>query len=90
MRLDPACRVQQVHDGCFARVEDVPTHAYTLTIPALLAAPVRSIVVPGPRKAAAVKAALEGPIGEACPATALRRTDGATLWLDRDSASGVC
>ena len=39
-RLDAACRVQQVHDGCFGRIEDVPTHAFTLTLPALLSAPV--------------------------------------------------
>ena len=54
VRLDAACRTQQVHDGCFERIEEVPTHAYTLTIPALLAAPVVSVVVPGPRKASAV------------------------------------
>ena len=37
VRLDAACRNQQLNDGCFERLEDVPTHAYTLTIPALLA-----------------------------------------------------
>jgi len=86
VRLDHACRVQQVHDGCFEELEDVPTHAYTLTIPALLRAPVVSIVVPGPRKANAVLETLRGPISEACPATALRRHPGATLYLDRESA----
>ena len=89
VRLDAACRAQQVHDGCFARLEDVPTHAYTLTVPALLAAPVVSVVVPGIRKAEAVRAALRAPISEACPATALRRHAGARLWLDRESASLV-
>ena len=86
VRLDAACRVQQVHDGCFGRIEDVPTHAFTLTVPALLSAPVVSAVVPGPRKADAVLATLQGPISEACPASALRRHPGATLHLDRDSA----
>ncbi len=86
VRLDAACRLQQVADGCFDRVEDVPTHAYTLTIPALLAAPVVSLVVPGPRKAEAALATVRGPINEACPATALRRHPNATLHLDRDSA----
>ncbi|GIW86928.1 MAG: glucosamine-6-phosphate deaminase [Isosphaeraceae bacterium] len=89
VRLDATCRRQQVNDGCFPRIEDVPTHAYTLTIPALLAAPVRSIVVPGPRKAAAVKTMLEGPIDERCPASILRTTSDSTLWLDRDSAAGL-
>ncbi len=86
VRLDQACRAQQVHDGCFGRIEDVPTHAYTLTVPALLSAPRVSVVVPGARKASAVLTTLKGPISEACPATALRRHPGATLYLDRESA----
>ncbi len=86
VRLDQPCRAQQFHDGCFDRVEDVPTHAYTLTIPALLAAPHVSVVVPGPRKANAVLTTLRGPINEACPATVLRRHPGTTLYLDREAA----
>ena len=62
VRLDAACRSQQLNDGCFERIEDVPTHAYTLTIPALMRAPVVSVVVPGPRKANAVLTTLRGPI----------------------------
>jgi glucosamine-6-phosphate deaminase len=86
VRLDQACRTQQLHDGCFDEIEEVPTHAYTLTIPALLRAPIISVVVPGPRKANAVLTTLRGPISETCPATALRRHPGATLYLDRDAA----
>jgi glucosamine-6-phosphate deaminase len=86
VRLDPPCRTQQVHDGAFDQIEDVPTHAFTLTIPALLRAAHLAVVVPGPRKAAAVLSTLRGPIAESCPATALRRHGGATLYLDRDSA----
>jgi glucosamine-6-phosphate deaminase len=86
VRLDAACRNQQLNDGCFERLDDVPTHAYTLTIPALLRAPVVSVVVPGARKANAVLTALRGPICEACPATALRRHPGARLYLDREAA----
>jgi glucosamine-6-phosphate deaminase len=86
VRLDAACRKQQLNDGCFDRIEDVPTHAYTLTIPALMAAKVVSVVVPGPRKAEAVLATIRGPIGESCPSTALRNHPGALLHLDRDSA----
>ena len=67
VRLDPACRLQQVNDGCFAGLDDVPTHAYTMTVPALLSASTLAVVVPGPRKADAVQAALEGPISESCP-----------------------
>ncbi len=86
VRLDAACRLQQINDGCFAQPADVPTHAYTMTVPALLAAPVVSVVVPGPRKANAVLTTLHGPINESCPATALRRHPGARLYLDRDAA----
>ncbi len=86
VRLDHACRVQQVNDGCFSQMNDVPTHAYTLTVPALLSAPVMTVVVPGPRKAEAVLGTIRGPISEACPASALRNHPGATLFLDRDSA----
>jgi glucosamine-6-phosphate deaminase len=86
IRLDQACRAQQLHDGGFDRIEDIPAHGYTLTIPALMAAPVVSIVVPGAKKAEAVLATLRGPIAEACPASVLRRHPGATLFLDRESA----
>lgn len=87
VRLDAACREQQVHDGCFPGIAEVPTHAYTLTIPALLAPKVLSVVVPGPRKAQAVRDALLGPISESCPASVLRTHKGAVLYLDHDSAS---
>jgi glucosamine-6-phosphate deaminase len=86
VRPDPACRTQQVNDGCFQSLSDVPRHAYTLTIPALLSAPVISVVVPGPRKANAVLTTLRGPISEACPATVLRGHKGAKLYLDREAA----
>ncbi len=86
VRLDAACRNQQLHDAGFRSLEDVPTHAYTMTIPALLRAPVVSVIVPGPRKANAVLNTLRGPINESCPATALRRHPGARLYLDRDAA----
>jgi glucosamine-6-phosphate deaminase len=86
VRLDAACRAQQLNDGCFESLADIPIHAFTMTIPALLRAPVISVIVPGPRKANAVLTTLRGPISEACPATALRRHPGARLYLDRDAA----
>jgi glucosamine-6-phosphate deaminase len=89
IRLDALCRAQQLNDGCFDRMEDIPTHAYTLTIPALMAAPTVSVVVPGPRKAEAVLATIRGPISEHCPASALRNHRGAVLHLDRESAKLV-
>ena len=79
-------REQQVHDGCFPSLEQVPTHALTLTIPALMAARHIYCMVPGPMKAQAVLDTLLGPVSDTCPATALRRHPAATLYLDRDSA----
>lgn len=86
VRLDQACREQQLHDGCFDTIEEVPTHAYTMTIPALLSAPMVCVVVPGPRKAEAVLGTLKGPYRESCPASVLRKHVGARLYLDRESA----
>jgi glucosamine-6-phosphate deaminase len=89
VRLDLTCRIQQMHDSAFTAIDEIPTHAYTLTLPALLSAPVVSVVVPGPRKADAVRDALGGPIEEACPASVLRRHVGAVLYLDWESARHV-
>lgn len=89
VRLDPVCRQQQVNDGCFPTISDVPMHAFTLTVPALMAAPVACIVVPGPLKRAAVKGALFGPMDESNPATILRSHAGATLFLDKDSGADL-
>lgn len=87
--LDEVCRMQQVHDGCFPTIDDVPTHAITLTVPALTAAKHMICTVPAPTKAAAVKAMIEGEYGEVCPATALRKHSSASLFLDADSAKEV-
>lgn len=85
--LDLKCRTQQVHDGCFAKLEDVPEYALTLTVPALFAADRLFCIVPAPTKADAVKATVEGPVGEKCPATVMRLHKNATLYLDPDSAA---
>lgn len=85
--LDQVCRQQQVNDGCFATIDDVPTHALTLTVPTLMKAPRVFCIVPAPTKAWAVERTLNGEIGEACPATALRLHDSAVLYLDGDSSS---
>ncbi|MGQ9780217.1 MAG: glucosamine-6-phosphate deaminase [Bacillota bacterium] len=87
VRLDEACRRQQVHDGCFARLEAVPTHAITLTIPVLFSGGWLYCVVPGPTKREAVKKALTGPISTTCPASILRIHPRARLYLDRDAAA---
>jgi glucosamine-6-phosphate deaminase len=87
--LDDACRRQQVHDGAFARVEDVPRTALSLSVPLIMGVPRAVAIVPGPAKRTAVAAAVEGPVTTACPASILRRHPDATLFLDRDSAGGL-
>ena len=85
--LDEACRQQQVHDLCFVSIETVPTHALTLTIPALMSAREISCVVPGPRKVRAVRDTLLGPIATVCPASILRTHPRAVLHLDEAASA---
>jgi len=85
--LDEACRQQQVNDGCFATLADVPRQAMSLTMSFIRSVPEIICVVPTVRKADAVEQALHGEISTVCPASILRRLDHAALYLDRDSAS---
>lgn len=85
--LDERCRLQQVHDGCFAELDAVPTHALTLTVPAIVTARWVYCMVPGASKQGAVQATLEGPVSTKCPASVLRRHPRATLFLDSESAA---
>jgi glucosamine-6-phosphate deaminase len=85
--LDPACRAQQVGEGWFASIDHVPHQAISISIPQLLKTKEILCVVPDQRKAAAVKACLEGPLSAAAPASALRVHPNTTIFLDADSAS---
>jgi glucosamine-6-phosphate deaminase len=85
VRLDDACKMQQVNENHWPSLEAVPPYAYTLTSPALLSARKVICVAPEKRKAKAVKATLQEPVSAACPASALRNTPQATLFLDEDS-----
>jgi glucosamine-6-phosphate deaminase len=87
VELDEACRNQQVGEGWFPSIDDVPRRALTLTVPAIMECKQIISVVPDARKADAVQKALEGPISTACPASILRTHPNATLFLDKDSAS---
>lgn len=87
--LDERSRRQQVGEGHFATLDDVPKEAITLTIPALLAARHVAVQVPESRKAEAVGRALFGPISNACPASILRTCSHARLYLDRESGRDV-
>lgn len=85
--LDDACRQQQHNEGWFPTLADVPTHAITLTVPAVMRCAAISCVVPDGRKAMAVRGTLNDPISTACPATILRTHPACTLWLDPPAAS---
>ena len=87
VELDDRCKLQQVGEGHFATIADVPPRAITVTVPGLLRAAHAIAIVPEARKAHPVRAALEGPLGTECPASVLRTQAHATLYLDPDSAS---
>ncbi|MBN1933622.1 MAG: glucosamine-6-phosphate deaminase [Anaerolineae bacterium] len=87
VNLDRKCRMQQVGEGHFPTLDDVPTEALSLTVPALLAATKMLCLVPEARKAQAIKAALEGPVSPDCPASILRTQSHVTMYLDVDSAA---
>jgi glucosamine-6-phosphate deaminase len=83
--LDEACRQQQVNDGCFKTLDNVPEHALTLTVPALIQASFIYCMVPGKTKEQAVTNTLNQPISEIYPATILKRHNAAVLFVDKDS-----
>ncbi len=82
VELDLTCRNQQVRDGCFNSLDEVPTMALTLTIPTLLLADKHFCFVPTKAKAQALAEALLGEISESCPATALRNKPGVMMYVD--------
>ena len=85
--LDEACRLQQLGEGWFPSLADVPTHAITLTVPAIMRCAAISCVVPDDRKAKAVRGTLYDPVSTACPGTILRTHPDCTLWIDPPAAS---
>lgn len=89
VHLDPVCRQQQVAEGWFGNLDEVPDRAITLTISALLRVPKLIVSAPGPRKARIIRRALEEPITTECPATILRNHPDATLYLDKESAAEI-
>lgn len=89
VELDGDCRKQQVDDGCFDTLDDVPAQALTVTVPALMVAEAIFCTVPGTHKREAVRRMLNGPIEEMCPASALRRHPRCVMYLDREAAEGV-
>jgi glucosamine-6-phosphate deaminase len=87
IKLDQRSRLQQVGEGHFKSLDEVPTHAVTLTVPALLSAKRVLVLVPEERKAEAVEKSLLGPITEDVPGSILREIEHAHLFLDGESSS---
>lgn len=87
VELDETCRRQQVHDGAFAKLEEVPSQALSLTISTIMACEKLFVIVPGSRKQKAIHDAVEGAITESCPASILQTHSNARLFLDRDAAA---
>ena len=87
VELDEACRQQQVNEGWFATVADVPKRAISMSVRQILRSEEIIVVVPEERKAQAVKSSLEGEISPLIPASILRTHPNATIYLDKDSAA---
>ena len=85
VKLEQICRMQQVHDGCFASIDEVPAYALTVTIPAIMQG--RNLICSAPcaTKAEAAARMLRGKIDTDCPAAILRSHDHACVYLDADS-----
>ncbi len=89
VELDNMCRQQQVNDGCFDSIDKVPTHAFTLSIPAITNSSYIYCMVPSKLKAEAVYNTVKGEIRERVPASVLRIHPNAILYVDKDSASKI-
>jgi glucosamine-6-phosphate deaminase len=85
--LDEACRRQQVGEGWFASIGEVPSQAISMSIRQILKAREIICIVPDARKAEAVKACVEGEVSPMAPASILRTHPNTTIFLDRDSAA---
>jgi glucosamine-6-phosphate deaminase len=86
VQLDAACRRQQLGEGWFAGIEDVPERAISMSISQILKSREIVCVVPDARKAQAVRDCLEGEVSPAHPASVLQRHPRTTVFLDADSA----
>jgi glucosamine-6-phosphate deaminase len=87
VELDETCRTQQVNEGWFPSLPDVPTRAMSMSVKQILKSREIIATVPGPQKARAVKACLEGEITPMAPASILRNHPNTAVYLDTESAS---
>jgi len=87
VNLDETCRQQQVGEGWFPNLQAVPTRAISMSVRQVLKAKEILAIVPGPKKAQAIKACFDGPISPMAPSSILRTHPNATIYLDRESAA---
>ena len=85
--LDEKCRMQQVGEGWFATLDDVPRYAFSMTVKQIMWSQAIACTVPDARKADAVKGAVEGPITNLCPCSVLQLHPACSLFLDPPAAS---
>jgi glucosamine-6-phosphate deaminase len=85
--LDLRCRQQQLGEGWFPGIDDVPKRAISMSVRQIMKSRAILCIVPEIRKAPAVKATLSEPVSPSVPASILRTHQNATLFLDRESAS---
>jgi glucosamine-6-phosphate deaminase len=87
VNLDDACRRQQVAEGWFRNFDAVPKRAISMSVRQVLKSKEILAIVPGPKKAQAIKACFDGPISIMAPSSILRTHNNATIYLDKESAS---
>lgn len=87
VNLDEACRQQQVGEGWFPDLQAVPKRAISMSVKQVLKSKEILAIVPGPKKAQAIKACFDGPVSAMAPSSILRMHPNATIYLDRDSAA---
>lgn len=85
VKLDDACRMQQVNEGCFKTLNLVPETALTLTIPVIMKAKHLFCVVPGSSKRKAVFYTLNYPVSESCPASILQEHPDCSFYFDEEA-----
>jgi glucosamine-6-phosphate deaminase len=86
VELDEHCRRQQFGEGWFPTLEDVPRRAISMTVQQIMRSALVILAVPDARKAEAVRATLEGPLTNLCPASILQRHPNCHLFLDPPAA----
>jgi glucosamine-6-phosphate deaminase len=87
VELDEECRQQQVNEGWFADISEVPQKAISMSVRQMMSAEEIICVVPDGRKAQAVRTCIEGPVSPNAPASILQTHPNATIFLDQDSAA---